>query len=249
VLATSNRKLVFDFVRSCFRFAGIHIQRANTDTIDAIRLVKFLNDREVPLLLDVGANDGVYAMGLFSEGYSGKVVSIEPLPEARAILLNRAAGQEKRWLIGPQVALGSRNETRRFHVAKNSVSSSLLAMEDAHVDAAPNSAIVGSIDVSTRRLDDLWVDLAVDADRAFLKLDVQGGEMDVLNGAPRALSDFVIGIQIEMSIISLYSGQELWRQVDSYLTEAGFTLWDIVPGFRDYRSKRILQFDAIYFKD
>jgi FkbM family methyltransferase len=228
--------------------AGIHIQRANADTIDTIRLVKFLNDRQIPLLLDVGANDGVYAIGLLNEGYSGKVISIEPLPEARAILLARAAGHEKQWLIGPQVALGARNETTRFHVAENSVSSSLLEMEQSHLEAAPNSTIVGSIDVSTRRLDDIWDDIGLNVDRVFLKLDVQGGEFDVLNGAAQTLADRIVGIQIEMSIVTLYREQALWRQVDDYLAKAGFELWDIVPGFRDFRGKRLLQFDGIYFK-
>ena len=248
MLASFNRRLLSGFVRRSFRLAGLHIQRANADTIDTIRVVKFLNDRQIPLLLDVGANDGVYAKGLFDEGYSGKVLSFEPLPEARAILIERARGHENQWLIGPRVALGARNETRRFHVAANSVSSSLLEMEDAHLDAAPNSAIVASIEVSTCRLDDLWDVLGLSADRVFVKIDVQGGEMDVLNGATQVLSNRIVGIQIEMSLVELYRGQTLWRQVDEFLAATGFELWDIVPGFRDYKGKRLLQFDGIYFK-
>jgi len=152
-----------------------------------------------------------------------------------------------RWEVGPQVALSNVNGEAEFFEAANSVSSSLLPILSEHTDAAPASATVASIKVETRRLDDLLRQLDIDG-RIFLKLDVQGAESLVLEGALEALRGQIVGVQLEMSLTSLYSSQATARELDALLTSLGFECWDILPGFRDPRTFRMLQCDGIYFR-
>ena len=72
-------------------------------------------------------------------------------------------------------------------------------------------------DVTTVRLDDV----AEIADVDYLKLDVQGGELDVFKGGERALASAVM-IQTEVCFVELYRGQPLFADIDSHLRRRGF---------------------------
>jgi len=54
---------------------------------DEERVILLLKHNKIDLIFDVGANTGQYARELFSLGYKGKIVSIEPLSEAYNQLL------------------------------------------------------------------------------------------------------------------------------------------------------------------
>jgi hypothetical protein len=121
-------------------------------------------------------------------------------------------------------------------------------MADAHVSVAPRSGVVRNIRVTTQRLDDVVQTLTYDGG-IFLKIDVQGAEEKVLAGAVNAMAGPIKGIQLEMSVTTLYHGQLLANELDLILRNAGFALWDIVPGFRDPSSLRLLQYDGIYVRN
>ncbi|HEU4562159.1 MAG TPA: FkbM family methyltransferase [Longimicrobium sp.] len=233
-------------IRKTLRRAGIDARRANPFTNWELRLPTLLRQHGVKTVLDVGANDGGYASGLLDGGFGGRIVSFEPLPEAWRALSEKARASAS-WEVAPPVALSDENGETVFHQAGNSVSSSLLVMTEAHSEAAPRSGTVASLRVRTRRLDDVLGEL--DAPRPlFLKLDVQGAEHLVLKGAGDALRTAVVGVQLEMSLARLYEGQMDAAALDALLRSFGFECWDIIPGFRDPRTLRMLQYDGIYFR-
>ena len=63
---------------------------------------------------------------------------------------------------------------------------------------------------------------------AFLKLDTQGSELDILRGAGTAL-DRCLGIEIEVEFVPIYVGQPLFADVDQWLRARGFLLWRLHP--------------------
>lgn len=71
--------------------------------------------------------------------------------------------------------------------------------------------------VQTHRLDD--IDEVRDCD--FLKIDVQGGELNVFRNGTRVLDQAVI-IQTEVEFMPLYEGQPLFAEVDLFLRSRGF---------------------------
>jgi FkbM family methyltransferase len=207
--------------------------------------VRLLAGERIDVLLDVGANEGQYAVRMRRAGFDGRIASFEPLSAAFAALERRAA-EDRRW-DARRIALSDADGHADIHVAGNSTSSSLLDMGERHLRSAPESAYVGTEQVPTMRLDSLWDDLVRDGERVFLKLDVQGFEMHVLRGATRALGE-LRGVQAELALTPLYEGDSPWRTVVDRLGELGFELVGVEPGFADPGSGRMLQFDGLFLR-
>lgn len=121
------------------------------------------------------------------------------------------------------VALGRANETRPFYVTAHPMCSSLyepnvdLLRQYCHMEAAwPTS--VTSID--TVRLDD-FARAAGLPDIDFIKIDVQGGELDVFQGGLETLQN-VVTIVTEVEFIQQYLGQPLFGDISKFLAEQNF---------------------------
>ena len=97
------------------------------------------------------------------------------------------------------------------------------------------------------RLDAVAAQYVSNARNPFVKIDTQGFEWQVLNGAPATLAR-TRGLVVELSLAPLYSGQRLWRDIVDRLQLEGFALWGIQPGFMDPRDGRTLQVDAVFFR-
>ena len=234
-------------VQSGLRRAGYELQpyTGPRPYDEDIRRVKLLRSEGIELVLDVGANAGQYSQRLRAAGYTGRIVSFEPLSEAFAAL-EQASAADPRW-EARRLALSDADGDAEIHVAANSWSSSLLAMGEQHLASAPESAYVGSQQIATARLDSIWDEVVGEAERPFLKLDVQGFEMHVLRGADAHL-DRVAGVQAELELVHLYEGDSLWRDVIDHLEARGFELAGLEPGFEDPDSGRMLQADGIFVR-
>lgn len=200
----------------------------------------------IDLVFDVGANAGEYALLTRKDGYRGRIVSFEPLPEAHR-QLEEAARSDPLWTIHPRCALGSAPGTTRINIARNSVSSSIMPMLDAHASAEPESVYVGTAETEIVTLDSVFDRYGRPGDRVFLKIDTQGFEAEVLKGCAQALPR-IQGVQLELSTVPLYQGQELYRYFFDLFESQGFTLWSILPGFSNPHTGQHLQFDAVFLR-
>lgn len=108
-----------------------------------------------------------------------------------------------------------------FHVCNAPATSSLyepnMPLLDQFQKLSEVCQVVERIDVVTRRLDDIEDITRVD----FLKLDVQGAELDVIEGASDRLRDVLV-IQAEVEFLPLYKDQPLFADVDQALRARGF---------------------------
>lgn len=242
-----NRDTIETWIRLAANRLGIDIHRHRPESAPAGRLSAMLGTHGIDLVMDVGANTGQFARSLRGAGYRGRLVSFEPLAAAHA-LLSHASRHDPLWEVAPRVALGDAEGDIEIHVAGNSVSSSALAMLDRHITASPGSAFVGHERVRLARLDTMASHYLLDATVPFVKIDTQGYEDRVLDGAPEVLSR-VRGVQLELSFVALYDGQKLFDALTQRLCLAGFSIWAIWPGICDPRTGRMLQVDAVYFRD
>jgi len=233
-------------IRMALRRVGIESYRATPMTMFELRLPRLLAEHHIKTVFDVGANDGGFATQLIRGGFKGEIVSFEPLPDAWQKLSEKARAYPT-WNVAPPVALSDKEGEASFNQAGNSTSSSLMAMTDAHTDAAPHSATERTLTIRTTTLD-RYVAALASPGKCYLKIDVQGAERLVLDGATDALQGLIVGVQLEMSLVELYEGQPLAMELHAYLTSRGFQLWDIVPGFRSTKTLQLLQYDGIYFK-
>jgi FkbM family methyltransferase len=208
--------------------------------------MRLLRHYGITTVLDVGANEGQYARELRLARYRGRIVSFEPMEEVYARLA-AAAKADPSW-EAVQLALGNEDENAKMHVSGNSISSSLLPMLPAHEEAAENASYVGFTPITVRRLDEVFDRYVRPDDKTYLKIDVQGYEMHVLEGATGIL-DRISGLQIELSLVPLYEGGPLYGDVIAWANARGFALMGIEPGFGHPASGRLLQFDGVFYRE
>lgn len=208
----------------------------------AARLVRTLESRSITTVLDIGANVGQYATLTRSAGFGGRIISCEPLSGAFGQLAQRAA-RDDRW-TALNTAVGAEPGTTTINVSQNSFSSSIRDMTDAHLSTAPGSRYVATEQVPVTTVRDLVADHGVDVDHALLKIDTQGFESEVLQGAGDLVGR-VGAIQLELSFVELYDGQALFDELTARLQACGYRIQQLEPGISD-ASGRMLQVDGLF---
>ena len=207
---------------------------------------KLLNSYNVNVILDVGADVGQWAKTMRQElGFSGRIVSFEPLRSTFSLLQKNAA-RDSRWQV-LNYALGDKETVTRINIAQNSHSSSFLDILPRHIEAAPQSQYVGTETVEIRTLDSIFDSLRSPGDNVYLKIDTQGYEGRVIKGAEKCLTH-IATIQIEMSLVGLYQDQMLFDDMYCLMCGKGYELVSIETGFSDPVSGRILQVDGIFHR-
>jgi FkbM family methyltransferase len=225
---------------------GFEIRRYSLNTSEIARLKHLLDYHNIDLVFDVGANVGQYATFVREIGYSGRIISFEPLSSAYS-QLQILSSKDQLWEIAPRTAIGNEESEITINIAANSQSSSVLPMLNTHLIGAPESAYCGSEIVPLRKLDTIGQNyISSDTHAIFLKIDVQGFEKQVLEGGTQILP-LVKGIQIELSLVPLYQGQLLFKQMLEIMEKLGYELHLIIPGFTDQTTGRLLQMDGIFF--
>ena len=226
---------------------GLDIRIFTPSRSDAARLKAVFDTLAINLVIDVGANSGQYANYLRSIGYQKRILCFEPLTSAYASLKNFAL-KDRLIEVAPQMALGDTDSEISINVARNSESSSILPMLAAHLDAAPQSDYVDTETVPIRRLDSVFADLVNPGQAVFLKIDAQGYEKKILQGAMMTLSK-IKGIQLEMSLVELYKGEPLYREMIDLLESFGYELYDLSPTFANKLTGRVYQVDGIFVQN
>ncbi len=233
-------------VKDIAHFFGIEITHYRPASSDAQMVQTLLSNEMIDLVFDVGANVGQYANALRQDGYGGKIVSFEPLAHAYDQLKTKSTGDAD-WVIAPRSAIGNQNGQIEINISENSVSSSILHMQDRHVEAAPGSAYVGAETVAIKRLDSIAKEYFNAGNSIYLKVDTQGYEESVLDGATDLLQ-VIKAVQLEVSLVPLYEGQLLFVEMVTKMDGLGFDLFSILPGFKDPATGQLLQTDCIFLK-
>lgn len=232
-------------VHAALHRIGLDVVRYDETRFPERLRARLLAEYAVDVALDVGANDGSFAQSLRASGYEGQIVSFEPLSTGFEALATRCRDDDN-WTC-MRLALGSTAGRATLNIAANSSSSSLLPMTDLHLQTAPESRYTGLEEVDVARLDDVCEQVAADARRVFLKLDVQGMELDVLDGADRTL-DQVVVVQAELSLARLYDGGASFGEVLDRLSSRGFALTALEPVLRHRSDGRLLQVDGTFVR-
>jgi len=229
-------------VRMLLRRFGLDVVRIGAPGPALLRKLRL---RAGCALLDVGANAGLFGGKMREAGFTGRIISFEPLDSAFAALQAKAASAPPWETVN--VALGERDGEVAINIAANSYSSSLLDMLPRHVRSAPESAYVGTQRATMRRLDCILNDYCRPEEQCFLKVDVQGYEKMVLEGARGSLGR-IYGMLLEMSLAPLYAGAPSFSELLEYVTKLGYVLVSLDPGLTDEKTGELLQADGLFFR-
>ena len=236
-------KNIVKVIKRFLRQIGIEISRYNPDTNNSALLKKYLDLYSISDVIDVGANIGQFGVLLREAGYKNKIISFEPLKDSYVTLQKRCA-KYKKWDCFPY-GVGSEKGKLKINVSRNKVSSSILEVTSLSTVADEQTTFESSSTIEIITLDEFLKDKLNSEKSIYLKIDVQGFELEVLKGSLELLKNIKI-IQLEMSFVALYKNGPLYKEIVSWMENQNFELYTIIPDFRDVDSGRMLQADGVF---
>jgi FkbM family methyltransferase len=209
-----NRRLKLDVVR----VSGQYTLPAHVVTV--------MEKYSVDAIIDVGANQGSFGSLMRSVGFRGPIYSFEPVTAAFDVLAERAKKDDS-WRVF-NFALGAQAGEAQINVSKDSQFSSILNATN-YGNTWENMKVEQKQDIVIRTLDDCFGQGLLDqGTRFFLKMDTQGFDMEVFNGASCFLAK-VCCMQSELSLIPLYQGMPSYLESLARYKEEGFLASGIYP--------------------
>lgn len=205
------------------------------------------------ILVDVGARGGPHRRWRqLSENLM--VFGFEPDEEEFRKLNEKA---KKNYMYFP-IALFDKKGTIDINITKYRGSSSVYLPHPSLLGrffGSEGAEIIQKIKVPCHTLEGLVKEENI-PDVDFLKIDTEGSELKILEGAKELLKNQILGIEVELGFYPFHQNQPLFWEVDKYLRELGFILFDLSL-FRDKRKKypevyskgQVLCSEALYFKD
>ena len=229
------------FIKKMLRKTGVQLKRY--PDLDLARRIKIMENFNIDTLFDIGANIGQYAIDMRELGYSKKIISFEPLTNAFKDL-NTNSLNDDNWLAN-NYAIGNEDAKSVINIAGNSLSSSILNMLPSHIESEPMSKYIAQEEIEIKKLDSVFSSFCKKDEKVMVKIDTQGFEKNVIDGATKSLMNIKI-IQLEMSIVPLYENEMLFIEMINYLDNKGFQLFSLENGFSDPTTGRLLQVDGIF---
>jgi FkbM family methyltransferase len=208
------------------------------------------------VLVDVGARGGLKRNWAATRRHL-RVIGFEPdSPEFSR--LTAEGGNGPRSDVFLNVALHDRRAPLKLNVARDRGLSSIFEPDRSFIDAFPQADRFDTMDVQelqAETLDNVLESHAI-TDVDFIKADTQGSELLVLHGAARALASTVVGVEVEVEFTPIYREQPLFADVDAFMRDLGYQLFDLRPIYWKRSAGRtlggphgqIIWADALYMK-
>jgi FkbM family methyltransferase len=199
---------------------------------------------DIDCVLDVGANRGQYRDFLRKHvGYSGHIVSFEPIPENLEILRARAK-EDAYWSI-EGCALGKSSGHATFNVMVSSTFSSFLQPDHTSTSRFKDgNNVAASLTVNLKRLDEVLpqVEKKLPVKNIYLKLDTQGFDLEVAAGGAQNMHRFK-ALQTEASVVPIYKGAPDYVTSIRTFQSMGFVLSGMFPN-NPCHFPRLFEFDC-----
>lgn len=187
------------------------------------------------IVFDVGANIGMWSKKILSSIPNIKVYSFEPVGELFEILKNNLSNYTG--INIHNIAISDKQSIRNFYYYNKSLETSgLSSFYRRPLPEYLNEMEPVELEIKTETLDSFCEEFDI-ARIDYLKIDTEGGELDVLKGAESLLQKkLVVAIQFE------YGGT---------YADAGITLKQVIEALQQYNFHiyRILPNGLIYIKE
>jgi len=235
------------FIKKLLMQFGIDIKRSKSQQTLESNLRSVFNFHKVDLILDVGANKGQYGKFLRFLGYTGDIISFEPLPPVFQILAD-AAKDDPRWTV-VNLGLGDKREEKviNFH-SQSSDFSSILTINKLGLEQFGGLENPIQLTISIETLDNFFKDAPQwQGRKTFLKMDTQGYDLQVFRGAKTALTQCV-AMQAELSFHGIYDGMPTYLESLKEFEQSGFTVSGLFPVSRQ-SNHSLIEADCVLVKN
>ena len=201
--------------------------------------------------IDIGASGGLDNEWKGMEAYMN-IIGFEPdVEEYNKLIMNKNSHTYF------NIAVSDKKEQKELYIRQSQGNSSFYENNDSIINKFPHAErfkIIDKVLINTDTLDNiLKSDDYIKMD--FLKIDVEGGELNVLKGAESVLINGIFAIQAEVRFLEFYKNSPLFPEVHTFITSKGFELFDLNRYFYKKRpyfgslKGQIGMADALYFMD
>ena len=190
------------------------------------------------IVLDVGARGGLCEP--FSDFDKSVITPILVEPDKdEAKRLSRLKDNESEIIL--PYALWDKSGELTLNINKSPGTSSIYKSNFKELDNFPESDRFLNekrVKLEGKTIDELAANGVIN-DVDFMKVDIQGGELQVIHGGGEFLKDNLIGIEVEVEFLEMYKNQPLFGDVEKYIrTNLGLELWDIKKYYWKYKTKK-----------
>jgi FkbM family methyltransferase len=214
------------------------------------------------VICDIGARGGI-EHHWHCYGQQARFIGFDPDSQECNRLNQEFA--DKNYQLYP-VALGKQKETKTFFICHYPGGSSFYPANRSFLDRFPSEhsedlEVVNTAEITTINLD-LFVQQKDISSLDFIKIDVEGSELHILQGAENILKQSVLGVSLEVLFHSSLRSQPTFSEIDLFLNSLGFHLFDLsiyrharktlsLPSgeFGNTEIGQVLWGQALYFKD
>jgi FkbM family methyltransferase len=225
----------------------MRIKKLGASASEDFRTVRILQTYGFDKVIDIGANTGQFAESLIDFGFKGEIISFEPTSKAYSMLQKRAR-KYPNWKIAERCAIGNFNGSIDIHVSRNSLFSSIKNITDEYAlyNEGSRSETVENVKIVT--FDSISSKYINKEDRVFLKIDTQGFEKEVLEGAQDALRK-VWGVKIEIPLVPIYKEVKMGAaDILHYFEKRGFRCLSLQPVAVNNQTGVVHEVDGIFVK-
>ena len=170
---------------------------------------------DVRVAVDGGAAEGGWATEFLTVYPQAAVICVEPREDAQEPLRKLAASEPRVRIV--QSCLGSDEKETTFY---------LHGHQSSSLPTASGEGFGRATKVRVVTLDGLIGQLGCGAPD-FIKLDLQGSEVEALNGASESLKN-AKAVQLELSFLPFQKGMPLAAEVVAFMQARGFVCYDIL---------------------
>jgi FkbM family methyltransferase len=222
-------------------------------------------DRHPMACLDIGSRGG-FEPDLGPIAFAVDAVGFEPEPEAFARLADQPIGAWRSLRHLPS-AIGAMDGEQMLHITRDPVSTSLLCPDPSIGEAFAKPQffeVMRTVPVACRTLDTALAEAGISSP-AYLKIDVEGAELDILKAAPATLSS-LLAIKAEVGFLRFRHHQPIAAEIELFLRGQGFELLDFISprrwriqgyvihpqagdGAVPYSRGRLMQGDYLFLRD
>ncbi len=224
---------------------GLLIERDNPANVGGTLIKYLIKKYDIKHVVDVGANVGQYGNFIKSIDFHGRIDSFEPI-EKCFLKLKEEASKHDNWFVHHS-ALGDFEGSSQINISNNFESSSILKT----VDQIPmfedliSANISETINVTTL---DVIMKNKLNYGNAYLKIDTQGFELQVLKGAINNLAKFSC-IEVETSFTSVYKGGSKVEEIIGLLNNHGFRPYNLSKGMQNPKTGQLFEMDIYFVKE